>query len=114
VRTKLVELTFVHSPLTSTDGSDPAGQAKASSGTDPKPPTPDDVDTLIAAFNTLYGKSAAQRVRGGVLLRGDSRQLGDMTRVIHQFDQPYPQVQLNSPGTPPRQEGWDGQFKFLL
>jgi hypothetical protein len=95
VRTKLVELTFVPSHVRSTDGSDAASQVKATDGTDQKTSSEDGVDMLVTAFNDLYGTSAAQRVRGGVLLHGNPQQLGDMMRALDEFDQPYPQVQLN-------------------
>jgi hypothetical protein len=95
VRTKLIELTFVPSHVRSTDGSDAAGQAKTAGGTDLTTPGEDGVEKLVSAFTDLYGKNAAKLVRGGVLLHGDSRQLGDMTRTLDRFDQPYPQVQLN-------------------
>jgi hypothetical protein len=93
-RTKLVELTFVSTPLRSTDGS----EAKPPAGTDPKTPDKDGVEALVDAFNALYGKDgkdAATLVRGGVLLHGDAQAMSDMMRAIDQFDQPYPQVQLN-------------------
>jgi hypothetical protein len=58
--------------------------------------TPDSIDLLVQALNSVYGPSMVQRAGGGRLfLHGRQSQVLAIKRFLALIDSPWPQVQMN-------------------
>jgi hypothetical protein len=79
-------LTYVRSRVSTTTGVSDALSAT----------TPDSIDVLVQALNSVYGGSMVQRAGGGRLfLHGKQSQVLAIKRFLSLIDSPWPQVQMN-------------------
>ena len=101
-------LTFVRSPMATTDLTQPIGgqtagapstpgQTGASTGQAPgrESAAPDTVDQVVKALNTIYGENAVQRAGRTLFLAGSDKQVLEMKRLLAVIDCPWPQVQMD-------------------
>lgn len=79
-------LTYIRSRVSATGGADASLPAA----------TPDSIDLLVRALNSVYGRSAVQRAGGGRLfIHGGKSQVLAIKRFLSLIDSPWPQVQMN-------------------
>lgn len=80
-------LTYIRSRVSPVAGSGAAPSASSA---------PDNVDTLVAALDSVYGPLSVQRAgMGRLMLHGSGRQVLAIKRFLSLLDAPWPQVQMN-------------------